>query len=217
MFCPGCGAHASESANFCEKCGGSLTTADAHPAVSAAAHSSTTAPASVPRAHLQLPKNPLSIAQMMTAFCALLIFVIPATGFYQEFVRGVNDTYGIVGIGQIAQLLDSSDSGNSSDIGRQYLELFALRIALASPLLILSIYTGILLWNKRPGALELSKKFLIAIVAFLICSHLIFPHFFGLSEKYDGTLSAEFWLSVLFLAICYYGLRVSKQVKDTVP
>jgi hypothetical protein len=161
-----------------------------------------------------MPKNPLSIAQMMLGLCVLLAIIIPATGFYQWFVRGFGDTYGMVIAGQFSQLLNNSNSNGGSDIGKQFLQLFTLRIALESPLLIWSVYCGVMLWQKRAGALGLAKKFLLTLVVFLVCSHLVFPHFFSLSESYDTTLAVEFWLIVVLLAACYYLLLVSKQVRD---
>jgi hypothetical protein len=205
VFCPQCGFQNQSTANFCEKCGGHLSASaatDAPPHVH---------PASAP---IHIPKNPLSIAQMMLGLCVLLAIVIPAAGFYQWFVRGFGDTYGMVIAGQFSQLLNNSDSNNSSDIGKQFLQLFTLRIALESPLLIWSVYCGLMLWKRKAGALALAKKFLLTLVAFLVCSHLIFPHFFSLSESYDTTLAVEFWLIVVLLAACYYLLLVSKGVRD---
>ena len=213
MFCPNCGAPTSHGAKFCEHCGQALNSAAAPPAVRP--HSPIHVPTKL-QMHLHMPKNPLTIDQTMKIFCILLIAVIPAIGFYQQFVRGLSDAYGIAGAGQIAQIFnsDNKDQSSSANVGKDYLELYTLRIALSSPIFIFSVYTGLLLWNRRPGALELSKKFLIVLFTFLVCSHLIFPHFFGITETYDGTLSAEFWLSLIFLAACYYALRVSKQVHD---
>jgi hypothetical protein len=204
VFCPQCGFQNQSTANFCEKCGGHLSAAagDAPPHAHAAG------------APIHMPKNPLSIAQMMLGLCVLLAVVIPATGFYQWFVRGFGDTYGMVMAGQFSQLLSNSNSNGGSDIGKQFLQLFTLRIALESPLLIWSVYCGVMLWQKRAGVLGLAKKFLLTLVVFLVCSHLVFPHFFSLSESYDTTLAVEFWLIVVLLAACYYLLLVSKQVRD---
>jgi zinc-ribbon domain len=204
VFCPQCGFQNQSTANFCEKCGGHLSAAaaDAPPHAHAAG------------APIHMPKNPLSIAQMMLGLCVLLAVVIPAAGFYQWFVRGFGDTYGMVIAGQFSQLLNNSNSNGGSDIGKQFLQLFTLRIALESPLLIWSVYCGVMLWQKKAGALGLAKKFLLTLVVFLVCSHLVFPHFFSLSESYDTTLAVEFWLIVVLLAACYYLLLVSKQVRD---
>jgi len=204
VFCPQCGFQNQSTANFCEKCGGHLSAA----AADASPHAHTAG------APMHMPKNPLSIAQMMLGLCVLLAIIIPATGFYQWFVRGFGDTYGMVIAGQFSQLLNNSNSNGGSDIGKQFLQLFTLRIALESPLLIWSVYCGVMLWQKRAGALGLAKKFLLSLVVFLVCSHLVFPHFFSLSESYDTTLAVEFWLIVVLLAACCYLLLVSKQVRD---
>lgn len=217
MYCPNCGFPNQDSSKFCEKCGNHLNAPAAGEAIVPAV---TQAPAvQTPMAHtpavhtpIQLPKNPLTVAQMMLGVCILLAVVIPATGFYQWFVRGVSDAYGIVDAGDLSQLLDNGNGG--SDLGKSYLQLFTLRIALESPLLILSLYAGISLWKKRPGSLELAKWFLLALVVFMVFSHLVFPHLFGLSVHYDATLAVEFWLCVAVLGACYYFLQTSKQVKE---
>lgn len=52
---------------------------------------------------------------MMLGVCILLAVVIPATGFYQWFIRGVSDAYGIVDAGDVSQLLNNINgliSGN---------------------------------------------------------------------------------------------------------
>lgn len=207
MFCPQCGFQNPVTANFCEKCGHNLKAAggDVAPHEHASASS-----IHIPK----MPKNPLGVAQMMLVICLLLTLVIPALGFYQWFIRGFSDTYGIVAAGQFSQLLDAVNPNSGGDIGKEFLQIFTLRIALESPLLIFSLYSGLMLWKKKPGALALAKKFLIALVLFLVCSHLVFPHFFGLSESYNTTLGIEYWLTVVLLAACFFWLAVSNQVRN---
>jgi zinc-ribbon domain/Protein of unknown function (DUF2569) len=204
VFCSQCGSQNQDAARFCGKCGAPLA---------AAASGGPTR--SHPAGHrIHMPKNPLNIAQMMMVFCLLLTVVIPVAGFYQWFVRGLGDTYGMMSAGQVSQFFDNSNSNSGSDVGREFLEVFTLRIAIESPLLILSVYSGVMLWKKKPGALALAQRFLLALAVFLVCSHLVFPHFFGLSESYDTVLAVEFWLSVMLLAGCCCFLLVSTRVKD---
>lgn len=216
MYCPNCGFSNQDASKFCEKCGNHLNAPAAGEAIVPAvaqAPAVQTPVAHTPAVHtpMQLPKNPFTVAQMMLGVCILLAVVIPATGFYQWFIRGVSDAYGIVDAGDVSQLLNNI---NGSDLGKSYLQLFTLRIALESPLLILSLYAGISLWKRKPGSLGLAKWFLLALVVFMVFSHLVFPHLFQLSENYDTTLAVEFWLAVALLAVCYYLLQTSKQVKD---
>jgi hypothetical protein len=203
VFCSQCGVQNQETAKFCEKCGGPLRVAASDPPVR-----------TYGRPTIHILKNPLNIRQMMLAVCVLLTFVIPVAGFYEFFVRGLSDTYGMVSAGQASQLFDNSGSNSGEDVGREFLEVFTLRIAIESPLLILSVYSGLMLWKRKPGALALAKKFLLALAGFLVCSHLVFPYFFGLSESYDWILALEFWLTVVLLAACCYFLQVSTRVRD---
>jgi hypothetical protein len=85
-------------------------------------------------------------------------------------------------------------------------------------LMVFSIYAGIALWNIRPGAVKIAKKYLLV---FLGCSILaiFIPFMAGLPSKANKTMIGEFVKgairSLFYFVIWYSYLNKSKRVKTT--
>lgn len=122
----------------------------------------------------------------------------------------------------VAVLLNLFTNTNSatSDFDR-HPELFRLSVVAGVPtiaLMVFSLYAGLRLWKRTPGAVAVTRRYLVCLFLFSVLS-LFLPDMVGVTEKMYPGMSAANRLGVVVTAVhvtaWYLYLLLSKRVKAT--
>ena len=85
-------------------------------------------------------------------------------------------------------------------------------------MIIFSIYAGISLWQIRPGAVNIAKKYLLAFLGYTVLASLL-PFMAGLPSEVNEAMMREVATaairSFVYVAVWYSYLNKSKRVKAT--
>jgi hypothetical protein len=93
-------------------------------------------------------------------------------------------------------------------------------LVLSVALMAFSIYSGVLLWRVRPGAVAMAKRFLLCVIGYyVVAAVLMFTA--GLPASASARLTAEAAKNIIrgliFSGIWYSYLQLSKRVRATYP
>jgi hypothetical protein len=89
---------------------------------------------------------------------------------------------------------------------------------LSITLMILSIRAGMALWNIKPGAVRIAKKYLLLFLGYSVIA-LFLPFMAGLPSESNDAMVPEIvkgaFQSILYFGIWYSYLSISKRVLNT--